>query len=104
MIYDVTQKTIYNILTNNDMEVHFMNGLNDKKSAWNWKKNYFEKCDRFAFQLFDVTIRRGIMKWRSVNLNHTFLKLLYILNELSKSYDFLHTYYFTLQSTTVIFP
>lgn len=43
MIYDVTQKTIYNILTNNDMEVHFMNGLNDKKSAWNWKKKLLWK-------------------------------------------------------------
>lgn len=53
MIYDILQKKLYKILTNNGMTVHFMNGLNDIKSAWNWKVFTLKKKTRFPFQYFE---------------------------------------------------
>lgn len=46
MNYDKTQKTLNKILTNNDMKKHFMNRLNDKRNAWNWKMFTLKKRDR----------------------------------------------------------
>lgn len=54
MIYDILQKKLYKILTNNGMTVHFMNGLNDIKSAWNWKVFTLKKNPGFPFSTLKI--------------------------------------------------
>lgn len=49
---------IYKNFTNNGINVHFINGLNDMK-VYRTQKRLLKKKDGFAFQLYDVTCRRG---------------------------------------------
>lgn len=43
MVYDMSQKTLFKILTNNGMKVRFMNGLNDIKKCVELKSVHFKK-------------------------------------------------------------